>query len=169
MQSMSAIPRPDRALRLKVIAGALLGALALPSPAPAQLLVGGADAAIIASIARRHGEARLTRDVINWPTITVTNDQGRRYEIDFKNCDDGDACTSLWLMANFPDATLTLERINAFNRDYLYGRAYLDPDGAAVLQMDVSISPAVPEDWIDGQLGIWDQLLNLFAELTLEQ
>jgi hypothetical protein len=57
----------------------------------------------------------------------------------------------------------TLERINAWNREHRFSRAYLDADGDPVLEADLDLSGGVAEGVIRAFLDLFEESLRAFA------
>jgi hypothetical protein len=138
------------------------------SPALSQILVDASAPELIEQIAYNHGETELTRDGIGWPRITVTPPSGRSYTLDFFRCEQGGVnCKVVWVRARFEDAIADLETINAFNRDHLIARAYVDGLDVPVLQLDLILFSKVSTDWLDTMLAGFTTLVDQFGE-TIE-
>jgi hypothetical protein len=151
-------------MRSRILGAAGLAAALVASPALAQMMVNATEPGLIEQIASAHGTTDLRYNVIDEPEITVTNPQGRSYLIDFHGCKGTpDGCTLLAITAEF-DASPGLEALNRFNADYFYTRAFARADGKTVLEMDITLISKVSTDWLSETLGVWDQVLNIFAD-----
>lgn len=79
------------------------------------------------------------------------------------DCQEG-RCESLQLYAGFSmKKPPTLERINAWNREHRFSRAYLDADGDPALEADLDLSGGVAEGAIRAFLDLFEKSLRAFA------
>lgn len=129
--------------------------LLIPAHLPAQTIVHGSDVQVIASIASGFGSASVETDMFGDPLITGRMD-GLRYSVIFYGCTDGADCTSIQFRAQWSlEDPITLEQINAWNRDYRFGKAYLDDDGALTLEWDVNLDGGITHHNLDDNFDWW--------------
>lgn len=123
---------------MKVFAfgGAVL-ALASATPAPAEQVL--ADHAKITSLLQAKGyKAELIEG--SDADYIRTSDSGVPITIFFLNCAKGKrGCTTLQFYTGFSDVKTTLQKINDWNRDQRWARAYLDKTNDPVIEMDVNM------------------------------
>jgi hypothetical protein len=136
---------------------------ALPLPTLAQELVDGGDVEVILSIAQAHGEASLESQSDGDPRISGQIN-GLAYQLFFMNCTDGADCEDLNFYAGFADLKPTVDAINDWNRNKRFGNAYLDSDLDAVIEFDVNLEFGVSRDNLDATFGLWELLLQQYAE-----
>ena len=134
--------------------------LALTLPAPAQDLLTGADDATILAIAKTIGTAALTTQSNGDPLINGSID-GVGYQIYFRNCTAGAACEDLNFYAGFSTSP-TLDKINEWNRDKRFSRAYLDDAGDAAVEMDLDLVQGVTSGYLTSQFALWPQIVSQF-------
>lgn len=82
----------------------------------------------------------------------------------FYGCGDA-GCDSLQFAASFTNDAITMDRINQWNRDRRFLKAYFEAgdEGTAVVQYDViPTAPAVGGD-MNEHLSLWRRNVNLFA------
>jgi hypothetical protein len=76
----------------------------------------------------------------------------------------GGRCESLQILTPFPTRNRpTLERINAWNREKRFSRAYLDQDGNPVLEWDLGLGEGVTLETVVSFLRIFEANLSQFA------
>lgn len=143
-------------------ATALAAAAALAPAAHASDLIDATDPTEILNIARGFGSANLDRDSDGDPRITGRID-GYRYSVFFYGCASGERCTNIAFNAGWITKDVDLDRINEWNRDRRYGRAYLDRDGDPVVEMDVNIEFGVSRMNFDDTFALWSSILKEFA------
>ncbi|WP_185985166.1 YbjN domain-containing protein [Aureimonas mangrovi] len=130
-----------------------IGLASIVQPAAAQDMVDATNPEIIAELVRGFGSARLSVAGDNTPMIEGRI-EGTAFSIFFYECDETDAnCRSVSFSASWDIDGVSVEMVNAWNRDKRFGRTYVDDEGDPVLEMDVnlysSVSAANFEDTID--------------------
>lgn len=146
---------------LTVIVASVLAVL--PVTAFAQELVNGGDVEAILEIAKAHGEASLEAQSSGDPRISGRIN-GLGYQLFFMNCTDGKDCEDLNFYAGFAELKPTVDAINDWNRNKRFGNAYLDSDLDAVIEFDVNLEFGVTRDNLDAAFGLWELLLQQYAE-----
>ncbi|WP_072338644.1 YbjN domain-containing protein [Devosia enhydra] len=143
----------------------LLASIALPSSVQAQaageqIIDGGAVDTVLA-IAQRHGDATREHQMNGNPGIS-----GRMadtdYYIYFVNCDSEGVCEDINFYAGFSESQPTLESINEWNRDRRFGKAYIDYEDDAVIEMDINLEYGVTADNLDAGFLVWETVLTEF-------
>jgi hypothetical protein len=142
---------------------AIAAAIGMAAPAAAQ--VNAANPASVAEAMRAAGYgAEQQRDDDGRPMITGTLNE-LRFVVLFYGCNEaGSACETIQFRIRFVDPQADLARINEWNRTRRFGRAYIDTDGDAVLEMDINISRggASPALFADN-LEYWRELVVVFG------
>ena len=74
-------------------------------------------------------------------------------------------CDSLQFGAGFTNETVTLERVNQWNRDRRFLKAYFEPgaEGSAIVQYDVIPTEGAPIGHLADHLDLWRETLNAFG------
>lgn len=128
--------------------------LVLSPAAWAQDLVDATNPEKILEIARGYGSAELEVDKDNDPLI-VGRMNGFRYKVFFFGCDDGKDCKSIqfWTFTKAPQNAL--EAVNKWNREYRFGRGYLDKEGDITIEMDVNLWGGVTPKNLDDSFDYW--------------
>lgn len=82
----------------------------------------------------------------------------------FYGC-DASGCDSLQFGAGFTNDTVTLERVNAWNRDRRFLKAYLETGDAnsAIVQYDVIPADGAPVGQLADHVDLWRSNLSAFA------
>lgn len=144
-----------------MLAGGAL-ALALTVSAQAQSLTAG-DVDEILNAARGYGSATLTTQSNGDPQITGKV-EGITYQIYFRNCTDNKNCEDLNFYLGFLDVKPTMEKINDWNMNKRFSRAYLDQDQDACIEMDLDMVKGISADYLDSQVGLWTLVVAQFAD-----
>ena len=153
-------------------AATILGAAALFAAAPAQAeLVNARNPATIKAIVESQG----------WPATLVSkpgedpyiesNRGGLKFLVLFMNCDEGKNCKTLQYYMGFSDAkSVTLDRLNKWNKEKRFARAYKDDEGDPVLEMDVDLDfGGIPRENVGETFNTWSSLMDSFREYIFEK
>ncbi len=93
---------------------------------------------------------------------------GWKYSMVFHGCTEGKDCKDLLLYAGWDPAKgneTSVEKINEFNRDSRFARAYLDDEKDPVLEMDlVFTGHEMSEAMLKENLEIWSSVVSRFAK-----
>ncbi len=144
----------------------MLAAAMMLTAAPAHAeLVNAKNPAVIKAIVESQGlPADLVTKEGDNPYIESTR-AGMKFLVLFMNCDDSQTnCKTLQFYMGFNDAKDTeLERINAWNSEKRFARAYIDKDGDPVLEMDLDLDFAgLPRENVGESFNTWASLMDSF-------
>lgn len=114
-------------------------------------------------IARAEGDARVGRDGMRDPEITGKTD-GQPYRIAFYGCHLGRGCKSLLFEARFSIPGKKARLLADWNTQKLFGRAWLDDDGLAVLDHPVAMTGGMPKETLAATFAAWRLALTEFQE-----
>ena len=116
-----------------------------------------------------------------WPATIVakegddpyieSNRGGLKFLVLFMNCDGGERCKTLQYYMGFSDAKdVTLERLNQWNKEKRFARAYKDDAGDPVLEMDVDLDFAgIPRENVGETFNTWASLMDSFRAYVFEK
>lgn len=148
-----------------------LGAAAVFAATPAQAeLVNAKNPAKIKEIVESQGwPAKLISKADEDPYIESSRG-GVKFLVLFMNCEDNKDCKTLQYYMGFSDAkTVTLEKLNEWNREKRFARAYRDDEGDPVLEMDVDIDFAgIPRENIGETMNTWASLMDSYREFIFD-
>jgi hypothetical protein len=158
--------------RFTTHAAVAFGASALLAATPAHAeLVNASDPATIEAIVESQG----------WPATIVTKPGddpyiessrgGLKFLVLFMNCEDGKKCKTLQYYMGFSDAKdVSLDKLNKWNKDKRFARAYQDDEGDPVLEMDVDLDFAgIPRENVGETFNTWATLMDSFREYIFEK
>ena len=153
------VPLPKRAAAAAFVLSALLC-----SDAFAQL-VDASDPARIADAIRELGyRAAVDADNVGDPLIR-SSAGGTDFLIYFFGCKQAQACTLLLFKAGYElPEPVTTERVNAWNEGTLLGRAYVDENGSAWLEMPLNMDGGISRLNFDDGFDWWEVILRQFEE-----
>jgi len=79
-----------------------------------------------------------------------------KFYVYFYDCDQARRCGNIQFRAGFATrGSLTLVRINDWSTRWRFGRLYLDPQGDAILDMDVDVARGVTAEQLRVQVERW--------------
>ena len=125
-------------------------------------LIDGSDVDSIVEIARNYGSATIETQVSGNPKIAARA-ENTAYAVYFQNCSAPRACDDMNLYAGFLNSHPTAELINDWNMKKRFGRAYIDPDGDAALEMDINLKNGVSPANLSASFAIWRLMLVQFT------
>ena len=83
--------------------------------------------------------AMLTTDSSGDPLILSSAD-GSDFSIFFYGCTNGQSCKAIQFSKGYDmDQGMSLEQVNTWNRDYRFGKVYLDDEADPFIEMDVNL------------------------------
>ena len=87
------------------------------------------------------------------------------------NCDEGKKCKTLQYYMGFSDAKdVSLDKLNKWNKDKRFARAYKDDEGDPVLEMDVDLDfQGIPRENVGETFNTWASLMDSFREYVFEK
>ena len=148
-------------LRLALMA-AFMAASAIEA-AEAGATIDATDPAGVLAIAGTYGDAALTKDGMGDPLIEGSIDS-KEYRLYFYDCSENRDCKSLMFCAIWEAEDLTDAMMANWNREKRFGKAYLDEDGRAALEMNVNLHGGVARENLDDTLDWWRLVLAEFAD-----
>lgn len=140
------------------VALSLGAAQAQSRPLPA----GGVTAQEVIEVLQATGyRAQEDEDGVGDPMVRSATD-GVNYNIYFYGC-ESTRCTSIRFGVAFGmKEPMTLERINEWNRDMRFGRAYLDDEMDPILEMDVDLELGATTEQLESVIGTWSTVVPAF-------
>jgi hypothetical protein len=147
-------------------ASLLLGATAARADEEVFNSINGAD--LVELLQAQGIAASLTQDSYGDPLI-VAEVGNLAFSIITYNCNGAadPACARLQLAAQFRlpggASETDIAMMNAYNQQYLFGRAYIDPYGSATVDYTINLNQGVTEDNLVDNLNIWIHVLDNFV------
>jgi hypothetical protein len=152
------------ALITAALATVLAAVLATPA-ARAGATIDATDPAWVLAAARDLGDASMTRDSMGDPLIEGQLD-GKDYRLYFYNCSENRDCRSLMFFAAWEAEDLTDAAMADWNREKRFGKAYIDEDGRAAVEMNVNLHGGVTLANLGDTLGWWRRVLVEFSDFN---
>jgi len=98
-------------------------------------------------------------------SFIVSSTAGNRFAIFLSDC-DGDLCETMQFYAGFEaqGRTISLGKLNQWNADRRFGRAYRDSDGDAVVEMDVNmVEQGISKELFADNLSLWTAIVSTYS------
>lgn len=147
----------------KIVIGfaGLAGAL-LATPAVAQVRAQDIDS-VVSAMQEAGYRAQRDTDNVGDPMIRSATG-GSDFSVYFYNCTDHEDCRTIQFHAGYSEPEgATLEKMNAWNKDNRFGRAYLDDDGSAHIQMDIDLDDGgLSQALFEDNLEFWNEVMGRF-------
>jgi hypothetical protein len=148
-----------------VLAGAAVLALILGAGAASarDLPPGGLTRQDVAAWLQQHGlKGDIHNDSSGESIVSSTSPAGVNFDVYFFAC-SGERCASIQYAGGWtPLALGTPDRINTWNRDKRYVRAYLDKSNNVWGEYDVDIDPGGSWEQMDKSLSRWESQIADF-------
>jgi hypothetical protein len=143
--------------------------LSITSPSAAQMVSAKNPASVVAAMQAKGYQAELgTED--GAPRI-ASGAGGLKLTIFFGNCEKGANCTTISFVTGFTDLdNVSLPRINDWNRQNRFARAYLDEERDPMLVMDVDLDhQGIPSANFAEYLDIWSSLAPKYLDFLKKE
>ncbi|MHA1529712.1 MAG: YbjN domain-containing protein [Alphaproteobacteria bacterium] len=150
-------------MRDLILGLALVAALAVPTAADAEETIDATGPGRILVVVQGYGEASLTTDNLGDPLIKGRIGE-KSYELFFYDCTEGRDCKSLTFSATWEADGLTDGLMAGWNREKRFGKAYLDGDGNATVEMSVNLHGGVTRANLEDTIDWWRLVLAGFAD-----
>ena len=145
------------------LAAAITGAMLTAPANGAEETIDATDPERILAIAHSFGEAALTTDNLGDPLIEGRIGE-KDYRLLFYGCSENRDCKTLMFSAGWESGDLTEEMMAGWNREKRFGKAYLDEDGLATVEMSVNLHGGVTRANLDDTIDWWRLVLAEFAD-----
>ncbi|HTZ36936.1 MAG TPA: YbjN domain-containing protein [Stellaceae bacterium] len=140
-------------------------ALAAATPAPAKDLpkAGMTVDDVVGWLQGAGYQAKLVTDKNGRKTVT-TAAEGTEFHVGFYDCKD-ERCGSIQFYAGFDTkGALNPKRINEWNRQKRWGRAYVDDINDPWIEMDVDLTPGGTYELLNDEFATWRSTLSGFKQ-----
>lgn len=114
-------------------------------------------------LAAEVGSARLERDDDGQEYVAGSID-GINYALDVYNCDP--ECADLTFTASFEVNGVTDSMMNEWNATRRFGKAYIRPDGDAVLQIAINTRYGITVETFRDDMVWWETVLTDYVEFV---
>lgn len=153
-------------LRRTLILPLALSCLAITPNAGAQQWIDAKDPKTLFALAKTEGFApEMMSKTGESPSFRMTTD-GHKSLILFMDCDDSNTqCKTIQFYAGYSvDDLFSVDRVNEWNRDKRFGRAYVDKSGDPVVEMDLDLDfNGLPRANVVESFRVWRSIVRSFA------
>jgi hypothetical protein len=108
-------------------------------------------------------QASIQHDAIAQDDYVASASGGVNWGVYFYGCDGG-VCKDIQYSAGWGKANIDVNKINSWNRDQRYIRAYNNEGGDVFGEYDVDVSPGGSWEQLDHSLTRWDEQLVEFKK-----
>lgn len=156
----------------RIFAGAIcgLGALFLAAASPAAaddrqtggptILDEASPDAIIAALESAGFEAEIGKEDDGDPKISST-DKGQPFGVHFYGCKEHEHCTYVQFTQGWNlKKGITLDKIDKWNNDNVWGQAYRDDEKDPWLALTVNFKGGVTPDYLDDMIEWWSVIVD---------
>ncbi|HEX8125539.1 MAG TPA: YbjN domain-containing protein [Allosphingosinicella sp.] len=134
-------------------------------PAHAQMVRAQDPGTLVSALQKAGYAAKLGTDKVGDPMIT-SGVSGTTFQIFFYNCTDHKKCATVQFHSGYDLKTsVGLEKINDWNSNQRFGRAYLDKEDDPILQMDLDLDDGgVSSALFIDNLEFWGSVMVAFEK-----
>ncbi len=141
--------------------------LAWSAPASAQVVAASNPASVVRALHNAGFQAKLEKDKTGDPMIKSAS-SGSSYVIYFYNCTKNSACETVQFHASYQldkGKAPTVEKINEWNRQQRFGRAFVNTDGQPTVEMDVDLADGGMSEALFGDnVEFWVAIMAAFEK-----
>lgn len=150
-------------MTLKSIFSATCLTTALALPAAAENITAANPQSLMDFFASENATAKLTEDNVGDPKIDMKY-YSTDFAVYFYGCDDGKSCDAIQFFSGYATkGDVAIAKINAWNTDQRFGRAYLTDEGAARVEYDVYTgADGITKEDFSEIFEIWVKMLGKF-------
>ena len=152
-------------MRLATLLIAAVTALALALPAAAKPInSAGLTRGEVAAFLKSKGyPVTATKDDNGLSILKATTTAKVNFDVYFFDCDDAGRCPSIQFAAGWSMTTkVPLDKVNVWNREHRYMRAYVQDGGALYGEVDMIIAPGGSMEQLETNRVLWNTLLSKF-------
>lgn len=149
---------------MRILLSALAATFLFAGTANAQMVRAQDPGSVARALQGMGYKAEMTKDDSGDPLIKSSSG-GSNFAIFFFGCTKNTDCRTVQFFAGYTDRKPTLARINEWNMNKRFGRAYVSSSGSARVEMDVDlddggVSPKLFEDNVE----FWVLLMGQFEK-----
>lgn len=145
-----------------------VAALLVASPAvvQAQNVVAKSASSLERFFQDEGAEVDATVDNVGDPKLDVTY-YGNEFSVYYYGCDDNRNCDAVQFFSGYKtDGSVRLSKINTWNAENRYARAYVSDSGSARIEMDIYLGDdGVSADDFAAMVSLWSRSMNEFEDL----
>jgi hypothetical protein len=134
-------------------------------PAEAQMVRGQDPSTLVRALQKEGMAAKLGVDKVGDPMIT-SGVGGTTFQIFFYNCTKNKDCATVQFHSGYDLKTpVSLDKLNEWNRNKRFGRAFLDAENDPILEMDVDLDDGgLSQALFIDNVQFWSSILGEFEK-----
>lgn len=148
-----------------LLAAAIVGCLVLSSPGPSlaeSQTVTKITPEQFTAVLKRAGYPSSVRQSADNQKYVLTKMQDYAVYVEFYDC-DGKGCGSMQFWVKFAkDDAMTIDYANAWNANWRFAQAVIEPDGGLLFKLDATLAGGVTQGNIEDTCTLFDGLLKQF-------
>jgi hypothetical protein len=130
----------------------------------AELITGSDIDSIIASLSRNGFTVELSMDGDGDPMLESTDDD-EPFTVNFYGCDNGDNCEYMQFVSGWDlEDGIDLESIEDWNKNRVWGRAFLDEDSDPWVDLAINLKGGVTVENLDDTVSWWWSVMRDFED-----
>lgn len=154
-------------LKLRAFAAiAALGfaTLGFSTAAQAQMITAQNPASVANALRTAGYKAELTKDNSGDPLIRSSSG-GSNFAVFFYGCTKNVDCRTIQFFAGYTDRKPTMAKMNEWNTNNRFGRAYMTDSGAARVEMDVDLDDGgISQKLFEDNVEFWVLIMGKFEK-----
>lgn len=140
---------------------ALIAATTLPAVAD----IDASSEQLIADFLQKEGYQAKLEVLDDGEPVIRSSEAGSDFSIYFYDCTNGTNCKTIQFFTAYDlDNGMTMDQVNTWNREFRFGKVYLDDENDPFLEMDVNLDYGVSEGNFLDTLDWWTVVLGRFEE-----
>ncbi|MFP4002462.1 MAG: YbjN domain-containing protein [Alphaproteobacteria bacterium] len=158
-----------RGMMAKIAAGAALAMLFLAAPASARTIMKDISADELVKIMRAQGFSAQADTAADGTPMVIARLGQVKFGVTTYGCKGRQGamrCSRLQFVTVFDlqgaPSSQAMMAMNAYNNKRLFGRAYIDPEGDAILDMTINLSRGITRDNLVDNVTVWTGVLSNF-------
>ena len=152
-------------MSFKTVLCALATMAALASTATAGNITAANPQSLVDFFTSEGAPAKLVEDNVGDPKIELKH-YDTNFAVYFYGCDDGKSCDAIQFFSGYgTEGKVAIAKINSWNTDRRFGRAYLTDEGNARVEYDIYTgADGVSSEDFSEMFEIWVDLMGKFED-----
>ncbi|WP_424977794.1 YbjN domain-containing protein [Leisingera sp. S232] len=144
---------------------AVAAVLTLPTAAMAQNVVAKTGESVANFFKDEGANVEVTTDSVGDPNLKVEY-YGNDFSVYYYGCEDNTNCDAIQFFSGYQtDGSVRLSKINEWNTNNRFARAYVSEEGSARIEMDVLLgNSGITSDDFALAVGKWNRAMQDFEE-----
>lgn len=142
-----------------------LGVAAFSLPATAQDIVDSLNERAFVNVLQDFGYKAELEYLDDGEPVIRSATSGTDFSVYFYDCDRGTNCKSIqFFVAYDMPSGMTTEQVNNWNKNWRFGKVYLDEENDPFMEMDVNLAFGVTSKNLEDTVDWWEVVVKDFEE-----